>query len=83
MAQTIAPRPVPASDTGSGDRSRSNNDLAAAMVDRCDRLPTTPMVGGQERLRWTELTGSEFKARVEAIASELYARGVSVRATGW
>jgi long-chain acyl-CoA synthetase len=52
-------------------------DLAAALLDRCRRLPTTPMVGGQERLRWLTLDGAAFAARTEALAAALQARGVA------
>ena len=53
------------------------SDLSAALLDRCRRLPNTPMVGGQERLRWTTLDGAAFAARTEALAADLQARGVA------
>src|SRR5579871_2057481 len=54
----------------------AHGDLAAAILARCAKLPTAPVVGGQEGLRWRRLDGAAFAARVEALAAELRARGV-------
>lgn len=76
MAQPITlptgianPRPAVGSAQGC-------TDLATAIADRCTRIPATPVVGGQERLRWATLDGPAFAARVNALASDLRARGV-------
>jgi long-chain acyl-CoA synthetase len=53
------------------------HDLFLAMADRCRRLPDAPLVGGQEGLRWKTLTGRQFLDRVEALACDLHARGVT------
>ncbi len=61
-------------DTGSGPLAQ---DLFLAIADRCRRLPDAPVVGGQEGLRWKTLAGSQFLDRVEALARDLHARGVT------
>ncbi len=52
-------------------------DLFAAIAGRCRRQPQAPVVSGQEGLRWKILTGSQFIDRVEALARDLHARGVT------
>jgi long-chain acyl-CoA synthetase len=51
-------------------------NLADAIATRCRRLPSAPVVGGQEGLRWRHLNGRQFLARTEALAAELRAREV-------
>jgi long-chain acyl-CoA synthetase len=58
-------------------REAPAEDLFVAIAGRCRRLPDAPVVGGQEGLRWKILTGRQFVDRVEALACDLQARGVS------
>jgi long-chain acyl-CoA synthetase len=53
------------------------HDLYAAIADRCSRLPGARLVGGQEGLRWKTLSGRQMADRVEALARDLHARGVT------
>ncbi len=74
-SNTVASRGVEPRIAATGTAERPE-DLAGAILGRCARLPTAPMVGGQERLRWVTLAGSAFAARVEALAADLAVRGV-------
>ena len=74
MATTQERTQTPGTDGAAA--AASNDNVAAAIAARCLRLPTVPVVGGQEGLRWHHLDGRAFLQRVAALAAELQTRGV-------
>lgn len=69
-------RPAASAMAASGTPAAHDGDLASSILARCRRMPAAPVVGGQERLRWVQLSGAQLAARVEALAEDLRARGV-------